>query len=37
LFTTQDNEAGSVILRWQINGVLAAGQSGIVTFQAKVR
>jgi uncharacterized repeat protein (TIGR01451 family) len=36
-FTTQENVAGSVILRWQINGVLAPGQSGLVTFQAKIR
>src|SRR5262249_19706756 len=36
VFTTQPNESGSVILRWQINGVLQPGQSGVVRFQAKV-
>jgi uncharacterized repeat protein (TIGR01451 family) len=37
VFTTQENEAGSVILRWEINGRLLPGQSGVVSFQAKVR
>src|SRR5262249_13364952 len=37
LFTMQENEAGSLILRWQIGGSLPAGQSGIVTFQARIR
>jgi uncharacterized repeat protein (TIGR01451 family) len=36
-FTTQPNEAGSVILRWAVTGALPPGQSGIVTFQARVR
>lgn len=37
VFSTQDNEAGSLILRWQIKGVLQPGQSGTVSFQAKIR
>jgi uncharacterized repeat protein (TIGR01451 family) len=36
-FTTQANEAGSVILRWQIAGSLAPGQSGTLRFQARIR
>ncbi len=37
VFTTQDNEAGSQVLRWEIGGTLLPGQSGRVRFQAKVR
>lgn len=37
VFTTKVNEAGSVILRWQIGGTLAPGKSGILRFQARVR
>ncbi len=37
VFTTQENGAGSQILRWEISGVLAPGQSGTVTFQARIR
>jgi uncharacterized repeat protein (TIGR01451 family) len=37
VFTTQPNEAGSVILRWEIRGRLLPGQSGVVRFQARVR
>jgi uncharacterized repeat protein (TIGR01451 family) len=37
VFTTQGNEAGSVILRWEIRGRLLPGQSGVVRFQARVR
>lgn len=37
VFTTQENEAGSQILRWEISGVLQPGQSGTVKFQARVR
>ncbi len=37
LFTTQANEAGSVILRWEIGGKLLPGQTGVVTFQARIR
>jgi uncharacterized repeat protein (TIGR01451 family) len=36
-FTTQENSAGSLILRWEIQGELPPGQSGVITFQAKVR
>jgi uncharacterized repeat protein (TIGR01451 family) len=31
------NEAGSVILRWEISGKLLTGQSGVVAFQARIR
>jgi uncharacterized repeat protein (TIGR01451 family) len=37
VFTTQANEAGSTILRWEITGVLQPGQCGIVRFQARIR
>jgi uncharacterized repeat protein (TIGR01451 family) len=37
VFTVQENEAGSVALRWEISGRLLPGQSGVVSFQAKVR
>jgi uncharacterized repeat protein (TIGR01451 family) len=37
VFTTQDNEAGSQILRWEISGTLQAGDSGVIRFKAKVR
>ncbi len=37
LFTTQPNEAGSSILRWQVSGVLQPGQTGVVSFQVKIR
>jgi uncharacterized repeat protein (TIGR01451 family) len=36
-FTTQPNEAGSLILRWEINEELPPGESGIVRFQVKIR
>jgi uncharacterized repeat protein (TIGR01451 family) len=36
-FTTRPNEAGSVILRWQLNGPLPPHQFGIISFQARVR
>jgi uncharacterized repeat protein (TIGR01451 family) len=36
-FTTQENEAGSVILRWETSGRLLPGQVGVITFQAKIR
>jgi hypothetical protein len=36
VFTVQENEAGSHILRWEA-GTLAAGESAVVRFQAKVR
>jgi uncharacterized repeat protein (TIGR01451 family) len=37
VFTLQENEAGSVVLRWEIGGTLLPGQSGVVSFQARVR
>jgi uncharacterized repeat protein (TIGR01451 family) len=37
VFTVQENEAGSRILRWEIAGRLLPGQSGVVSFQARVR
>ncbi len=37
VFTTQANEAGSTILRWEITGTLQPGSTGIVRFQAKIR
>ena len=37
VFTTEQNEAGSVILRWEVSGRLAPGDSGVLQFQAKVR
>jgi uncharacterized repeat protein (TIGR01451 family) len=37
VFTTQQNEAGSLILRWELGGRLLPGQSGVVRFQVKVR
>ncbi|HTU93008.1 MAG TPA: DUF11 domain-containing protein [Gemmataceae bacterium] len=37
VFTTQPNEAGSLILRWEIMGRLMPGTNGVVRFQARVR
>jgi uncharacterized repeat protein (TIGR01451 family) len=37
LFTTTPNEAESLLLRWEISQPLQPGQSGTVTFQARVR
>jgi uncharacterized repeat protein (TIGR01451 family) len=37
VFTTQQNEAGSLILRWEISGKLLPGQTGLISFQARVR
>jgi hypothetical protein len=37
VFTTEQNEAGSLILRWEVSGRLAAGQGGVLRFQARVR
>jgi uncharacterized repeat protein (TIGR01451 family) len=37
VFTAQDNEAGSQLLRWEITGTLLPGQSGRIRFKAKVR
>jgi uncharacterized repeat protein (TIGR01451 family) len=37
LFTMQDNEAGSTLLRWEIGTPLLPGQTGEIKFQARVR
>jgi uncharacterized repeat protein (TIGR01451 family) len=37
VFTAQENESGSLILRWEFGGALAPGQSGMIRFQARVR
>jgi uncharacterized repeat protein (TIGR01451 family) len=37
VFTTEANEAGSLILRWEVAGVLQPGQGGVVRFQARIR
>jgi uncharacterized repeat protein (TIGR01451 family) len=37
LFTTTPNEANSLLLRWEISGALQPGQTGIVSFQVRVR
>jgi uncharacterized repeat protein (TIGR01451 family) len=37
VFTVQPNEAGSVVLRWEIGGKLQPGTSGIVRFKARIR
>jgi uncharacterized repeat protein (TIGR01451 family) len=37
VFTTQENDAGSVILRWEVVGKLLPGESGTVRFQARIR
>jgi uncharacterized repeat protein (TIGR01451 family) len=37
VFVTQDNDAGSVILRWEVRDPLPGGQRGVVSFQARVR
>ena len=36
-FTTSDNEAGSVVVRWEFPIKLMPGQRGVVKFQARVR
>ncbi len=36
VFTVQENDAGSLILRWEV-GTLAPGENALVRFQAKVR
>jgi uncharacterized repeat protein (TIGR01451 family) len=37
VFTIQENDAGSVVLRWEVSGKLLPGTSGVVSFQARVR
>ena len=36
-FAATPNEAGSVVVKWELPGVLLPGQSGTVKFKAKVR
>lgn len=36
-FTFQPNNVGSQLLRWEINGDLLPGESGLITFQVRVR
>jgi uncharacterized repeat protein (TIGR01451 family) len=37
VFTIQENEAASAVLRWEISGKLLPGQHGLISFQARVR
>jgi uncharacterized repeat protein (TIGR01451 family) len=37
VFTMQENEAGSLILRWEIAGKLLPGDSGRLKFKARIR
>jgi uncharacterized repeat protein (TIGR01451 family) len=37
VFTTQPNEAGSAIVRWEVAGALPPGRSGMVSFQVRIR
>ncbi|HQR43157.1 MAG TPA: hypothetical protein PLX97_10750, partial [Gemmatales bacterium] len=37
IFVTTTNEAGSLVLRWEIKDPVPAKQGGEVTFQARVR
>jgi uncharacterized repeat protein (TIGR01451 family) len=37
LFTTQPNEAGSTLLRWEFTGALQKREHGLITFQVRVR
>lgn len=37
VFTMQENQAGSLVLRWEVTGTVQPGQSGVVSFQAKIR
>jgi uncharacterized repeat protein (TIGR01451 family) len=37
VFTTQANEVGSSIVRWQVKTPLLPGESGTVTFQVRIR
>jgi uncharacterized repeat protein (TIGR01451 family) len=36
-FSSSENEAGSLALRWELPGTLLPGQSGVIKFKAKVR
>ncbi len=35
-FSTEDNGAGSLILRWELDEPLAGGEGGVVSFQGRV-
>jgi uncharacterized repeat protein (TIGR01451 family) len=37
IFTTQPNEVGSDILRWEITGALQPHESGLISFQVRIR
>jgi hypothetical protein len=37
VLTVQENEVGSVLLRWEISGTLLPGQTGRIRFKARVR
>jgi uncharacterized repeat protein (TIGR01451 family) len=37
IFTIQPNEVGSTVLRWQFNGVLQPRETGLVSFQVRIR
>lgn len=37
VFVTQENESGSLILRWEIRDPLPPGQKGVVSFRVRVR
>ncbi len=36
-FTTRENDEGSLVLSWEINEDLPPGESGMVTFQVRIR
>ena len=36
-FTFQPNDAGSSLLRWEVNGPLLPGESGMISFQVRIR
>ena len=36
-FTAKNNEAGSVVLQWVVDGKLAPGESGIIMFKARIK
>jgi uncharacterized repeat protein (TIGR01451 family) len=37
VFTARPNEAGSLMLHWEISGTLQPGESGVVKFQVRIR
>ncbi len=37
IFTTQPNDAGTNVLRWDFPGTLRPGETGVITFQVKIR